>query len=88
MSVREEFEILLDKLKIERDKLNLQMHLASMEVKEEFAEAEKQWEHVRAKAAEFADDTKEASEELVTKAKVIGEELKEAYQRINTRLSK
>jgi hypothetical protein len=88
MPVKEEFEILLERLKIERDKLNLKMHLASMEVKEEFGEAEKKWVHVKQKAAEFADDTKDVSEELVDKAKIVGEELKEAYSRINKRLSK
>ena len=88
MSVKEEFDVLLAKLKIEREKLNLKMHLASMEVKEEFGEAEKKWVHVKQKAAEFADDTKEASEEIIDKAKIVGEELKEAYSRINDRLSK
>ncbi len=88
MSVKDEFEILLAKLKIEREELNLKMHLASMEVKEEFAEAEKKWVHVKDKATEIADDSREVSEELIDKAKVIGEELKRAYRRIDKRLSK
>ena len=88
MSVKEEFEVLIDKLEIEREKLNLKMHLASMEAKEEFEEAEKQWLRVKAKAVDIADDTKEATEEFIDKAKIVGEELKRAYKRIDKRLSK
>lgn len=88
MSVKDEFETLLAKLKIERDELNLKMHLASMEAKEEFAEAEKLWGRVKAKAADIADDTKDVSDDLVDKAKIVGEELKGVYKRINERLSK
>lgn len=62
MSIKEEFEDLLKKLTVERDELNLNLHLASMEAKEEFEEAEKQWVHLKAKVAEMVDDTKEASE--------------------------
>ena len=88
MSVKDEFEVLMAKLKIERDELNLKMHLASMEVKEEFTQAEKLWDRVKAKAADIADDTKDASDELVEKARIVGDELKQAYRRINDRLSK
>ena len=88
MSAKEEFEILLDKLEIEREKLNLKMHLATMEAKDEFAEAEKKWEKVKARAVEIADDTKDVSEEIIAKAKIVGVELKRAYDRIDKRLSK
>jgi hypothetical protein len=64
------------------------MHLASMEAKEEFQKAEKKWVHIRAEAADIADDTKETSEEFIAKTKIVGEELKEAYLRITQRLSK
>jgi hypothetical protein len=36
----QEFDALLEKLKTERDEMQLKMHLASMEVKEEFSEAQ------------------------------------------------
>ncbi len=87
MSVQEDFGSLLDKLKAERDEINLKLHLASMEAKQEFEEAEKQWGQIKTKAAEIADDSVETSEEFIAKAKVIGEELKETYYRISKRLS-
>jgi chromosome segregation ATPase len=87
MSVKKDFQDLLEKLKVERDEINLKLHLASMEAREEFEGAEEQWQQLKAKASEIADDTKEVSEEFVAGAKIVGEELKEAYRRINKRLS-
>ena len=87
MGLKEDFDRLMDRLKTERDQINLKMHLASMDAKEEFAEAEKKWGQVRTKAAEIADDAVETSEEYIAKAKIVGEELKETYNRIAKRLS-
>lgn len=87
MALKEDFDRLMEKLKTERDRISLKMHLASMDAKEEFAEAEKKWGQVKTKAAEIADDAVETSEEYIAKAKVVGEELKDTYQRIAKRLS-
>ena len=86
MSLQSEFENLLSKLDTEREKLQLKLKLASLEARSEFEEAEKQWQ-IKAKASEIADDTVETSEEYIAKAKIIGEELKDTYQRIAKRLS-
>ena len=87
MSVKIEFDNLLEKLKSERDELKLKLHLASLDAKEEFEEAEKNWDALKIKASEIADDSKETSEEFIAKAKIVGEELKDAYNRISKRLS-
>lgn len=87
MDMKEEFDKLVERLKTERDEINLKMHLASMDAKEEFAEAEKKWGQIRVKASEIADDAVETSEEYIAKAKIVGEELKETYRRIAKRLS-
>lgn len=87
MSIKQDFENLLDKLQVERDEIKLKLHLASMEAKEEFDEAEKQWGQLKIKASEIADESVETSEEYINKAKIVGEELKRAYNRIATRLS-
>jgi hypothetical protein len=87
MSIKIEFDDLLEKLKTERDEIMLKLHLASMEVKEEIEEADKHWETLKIKAAEIADDSKETSEEFIAKAKIVGEELKDAYSRITKRLT-
>ena len=87
MSLQNEFENLLAKLKTEREELQLKLHLASLEAKEEFEEADKQWQQIKTKASEIADDSIETSEEFIAKAKIVGEELKDTYHRIAKRLS-
>jgi len=87
MAIKKEFGDLYKKLKVERDEIKLQLHLASMEAKEEFEKAEKQWVLVKARANEIADDTKETTQEFIAKARIVGEELKDTYHRIKQRLS-
>ncbi|MGY6274117.1 hypothetical protein [Methylomonas sp. MgM2] len=87
MSIQNDFENLFSKLNTEREKLQLKLKLASMEAKEEFDEAEKQWQEIKNKASDIADDTIETSEEFIAKAKIVGEELKDTYHRIAKRLS-
>jgi hypothetical protein len=87
MAIKGEFNKLVEKLKTQRDEINLKIHLASMNAKNEFAEAEKKWAQVKTKAADIADDAVETSEEVIAKTKMVGEELKETYKRISKRLS-
>ncbi|MGZ5050246.1 MAG: hypothetical protein ACXWF8_02895 [Methylobacter sp.] len=87
MSVKDDFEDLLNKLQMQRDEINLKMHLASMEARQEFEEAEQEWQRLKAKAADIADESVDTSEDFISKAKVVAEELKEAYYRIGKRLS-
>ena len=85
--MQQEFNQLLEKLATERDEINLQLHLASMEAKEEFSHADEKWEQIKQKASEIADDSIETSDEVIKLAKIAGDELMEAYQRITKRLN-
>ncbi|PPC90742.1 MAG: hypothetical protein CTY34_06585 [Methylobacter sp.] len=87
MTIKKDLEDLMDKLKTERDELQLKLHLASLDAKAEFESAEQQWELVKAKALEIADESMDASEDLLGKAKMVAEELKDTYSRISKRLS-
>ncbi|GAW86550.1 conserved hypothetical protein [Bathymodiolus platifrons methanotrophic gill symbiont] len=85
--MKQEFDNLMAKLTAERDEAQLKLHLASMEVKEEFEGAEKTWGQIKQKAGEIADDSVETTDEFISAAKVVGEELTEAYQRITKRIN-
>lgn len=87
MSLQQEFEQLVSHLESTRDEIQLKLHLATLEAKDEYEEAEKQWQHIKNKASEIADESIETTEDYIDKAKIIGEELKQAYQRIAQRLS-
>ena len=87
MDLKKEFSSLVETLKTERDELQLKLHLASMEAKEEFEALDEKWDAVVAKAADIADDSLEMSEEVIAKAKEAAEEVKEVYQRLAAKLT-
>ena len=86
MEIFKELEKITDKIKHQRDELQVHMHLAGMEAKDEWEKAEEKWDEFMDKAAEIKDDTQETTEELVAATKVIGEEINQAYKRILERL--
>ena len=86
MDLKKEFDELTDKLNQQRDEIQLQLHLATMEAKEEWQEAEGKWGEFVDALGVITDETKETSAELIHTTKVIGDELKEAYKRISERI--
>lgn len=87
MSILEEMEKLAEGLKQQRDEINVQLHLAGMEVKDEWEKSEHIWDQFLDKLAEINDDTKETGDQLIHTTKIIGDELKSIYTRIKDRLS-
>lgn len=87
MSLNKELETLLNNLDNAREELSLKLHLASMDVRDEFEAAEKQWQEMKNKFNEIADDSKQNSEEFIDKTKSIAKELEKTYKRISKILS-
>ena len=87
MDLKQEFSALVETLKTERDELQLKLHLATMDVKDEFEKWDEKWDEVTEKAAELADDSVELSEDVLAKAKAAAEEVKEVYQRLASKLT-
>ena len=86
MNLSKEFEELTETLKQQRGEIQVQIHLANMEAKQEWQKAEKQWDKFVDFLMEVSEENKEESAELIHATKVIADELKEAYQRISERL--
>ncbi len=88
MDLKKEFDELTDVLKQQRDEIEVQIHLASMEAKDEWKKAEKNWDQFIDGLGVITDDAKETSAELIQTTKIIGDELKNTYTRISERLNK
>ncbi len=86
MTIHEDLEKLTGTLKQQRDEINLKLHLASMEVKDEWEYAEKDWEELMEKVTDITDEAKETGEEFIDATRTIAEELTLAYNRIKERL--
>ena len=87
MELKQDLTELVENLKNERDEILLKLHLASMDVKEEFENMEAKWDVVLQNCAELSDNAIETSDEIMAKAKLIGEEIKESYKRIRSIIS-
>jgi len=83
MAIELSLDRMLEKLREERDELRVRMHLASLELKEEWEKVEQQWDRFepRAEAA-----IREAGESAAEAAGRLGEELHQAYRRIREQL--
>jgi len=87
MSIQTEIESLSKKLHNQRDEIELKLHLASMEVKDEWERTDAKWADFKGKVEDISDDAKEITEELLGDAHTMGDELKSTYQKIVSRLS-
>lgn len=65
----------LQDLKQMRDELEVQLHLASADARDEFAELEKKWDQLRARAGVVGDAASQTADS-------VADELKKGYQRI------
>ncbi|MGR9044162.1 MAG: hypothetical protein ACU83N_02630 [Gammaproteobacteria bacterium] len=88
MNIKEELEKFADGLNQLRDEIKVQMHLASMESRQEWDKAEKEWSHFRSQLDKISGEPKGNVDDLISKAKIVGEELNETYRRLKDRLSK
>jgi len=76
-----EISELVERLKRQRDELGLQIHLGTMEAKQEWKGLEAKWDEFAAKA-----DLEESAEGVGGALKVLGNELKQGYERIKKAL--
>lgn len=85
-NIKDSYRSAVEGLKQERDELNVKMHLAEMEVRDEWQEVEKKWEHFQTKAHELGKASGESAHELGEAFAILGEELKETYRRLKRAL--
>ncbi len=83
---KEDLAQIAAKLKEQRDELRVQIHLATMEAKDEWDELEKKWQHLEPKLAEAKDGVVETTRTVGAGLEVVAEELGAAYRRIRERL--
>jgi len=77
---------MVDDLKQQRDEINLQLHLAKVEVRDEWDKLEPKWEEVKGKMATMSEVARQTSESVTTAAGLLADEIKEGYERIKKSL--
>lgn len=79
---REEFDKFIAALKQQRDELNLQIHLAKAETREEWAGLEAKWAEVQGKTGQLRSVSGEVAGEVGAAARLLAEEIGRGYERI------
>lgn len=80
--MQKKIQELTETLKAQRDELGLKMHLASMEVQDEWRTVEDKWEHLQSKLGQVEQEIGSSSHELGKVIHDLGDELKQSYRRI------
>lgn len=87
MSSKDDFEQVIGKLKAQRDELKVQMHLAKAEIRDEFDDLERKWEHIEGRLEKAGHEAKESAEDVGAALSTVADEIGSAYQRIKKALS-
>ena len=76
----------VDALTRQRDELNVKMHLAKAEVKDEWDKLETKWEEVQGKIATVREEAEKTTETVTTATGLLADEIKKGYERIKNAL--
>ncbi len=79
-------ESVWEDLKTQRDELQVQIHLAQADLREELESLEPKWNKAQENFEELKQETEEAAQDLKKALSVIAEELSSAYKNIKTRI--
>ena len=77
---------LIEDLTRQRDEINLQLHLAKAEVRDEWDKLESKWEDVKGKMSTVSEVAGQTAESITAAAGLIADEIKQGYDRIKKAL--
>jgi hypothetical protein len=77
---------LMERLRTERDELRVRVHLARLELRQEWDALERKWDQVRTKSGGALRDVRGAGREVGTAAGALLGEIREGYKRIRAAL--
>lgn len=84
--VKEQMTKALDHLKQQRDELQVQLHLAKADAKDEWARLESQWDEIKPKLEAARDEVGKTAESVGAALGMAIDELKKGYERLRSRL--
>lgn len=76
----------LEQFKQQRDELQVQLHLAKAEAKDEWARLETQWEDLKPKLEAAREEAGKTAESVGAALSLAIDELKKGYERLRSRL--
>jgi len=86
MTIGQDIDAMLAKLKQRRDELKLQAHLFKAETRDEWEEVEDQWQHLQSRVKQVKNAGGEVGEDLADAVRNLGSEMLEGYRKISKSL--
>lgn len=86
MTIGQEIDGMLAKLKQQRDELKLQAHLFKAETRDDWEKVEDQWQHFQSRAKQVSNASGEVGEEIASAVRDLGHEIREGYKKIQRSL--
>jgi len=83
---RDDLKKLMDDLAQQREELNVKLHLAKAEVRDEWDKLETKWEEVKGKMNTVGEEAGKTAESVTTAAGLLADEIKKGYERIKNSL--
>ncbi len=77
---------LTDDLAQQRDELNIKLHLAKAEVRDEWDKLETKWEEMKSNMTTVSEEAEKTAESVTTAAGLLADEIKKGYERIKNAL--
>jgi dsDNA-specific endonuclease/ATPase MutS2 len=82
MAEKIKLDDIIESLRQERDELNLQLHLAKAEVKQEWEQLEKKWDNLEQRFDSFGNEAKASAGEVAASLRQVAADLDRAYKRL------
>lgn len=79
--LKQKYNDVLENLKKERDEVKVKVHLASLEVQEEWQEIEEKWDKFKFKLGQLQKEAGKTAHEIGDALELLGKEIKEGYRR-------
>jgi hypothetical protein len=83
---RKELQDAVAQLKTQRDEINVRVHLAKAEVRDQWAVTEKQWQTFKSKSEKVLEEVDHTSGEVKEGLHLLADELKKGFNRIRQQL--
>jgi hypothetical protein len=86
MNTKQNFNDMIEKLREQRDDINVKIHLANMEVRDEWQELEQKWGQLVDKTKHLNKEVEPTVESVHAAISLLGEEIKEGYRKVKRAL--
>ena len=86
MTIGQDIDAMLEKLKQQREELKLRAHLFKAETRDEWEKVEAQWNHLQSRARQVGRGSGEVGDEIALTIRNLGQDVLEGYRRIKSKL--